>query len=90
MQDDVLAARQLAVEAEAELEKRRDAPAHDDAPVGGRRTRAMTRKSVLFPAPFGPMIPTRSPGRDREGDVAEREELAVVHPAPGASGSRTP
>ena len=62
VQDHVLAARELAVEPEAELEERRDAPADDDAvPPWAGRTRAMSRKRLLLPAPFDPMTPTRSP-----------------------------
>ena len=48
-------------------------------PRSGVRTPEITSKSVVFPAPFGPMSPHTSPADDREGDVGEGGDTAEAH-----------
>ncbi len=46
-------------------------PSNTTSPAVGGKTAVTTLKSVVFPAPFGPMTPTISPGPDVEGNPGE-------------------
>ena len=61
VQEDVLAAAQLRVEAGAELEERRDTTAHVTPPRSGCRMPARHLSIVLLPDPLGPMTPNVDP-----------------------------
>ena len=75
VQEDVLAPGQLGVEARADLEQRPDAPVEvAPCPSSGSVMRERILSSVLLPAPLRPMMPTTSPSRDVERDVAQRPE----------------
>ena len=76
VQEDVLAAGELGMEAGADLEQRAD-PAVAGAPrpsVGGV-IRERILSSVLLPAPLWPITPNVSPRFDLEVDVLQRPEL---------------
>ena len=80
---DVVAARQLGMEAGAELEERRDLALGDDRRRGsGRRIRAMHFSSVLLPDPFSPMSPNVEPSGTSNETSFERPELLVARPVP--------
>ena len=68
----VLAAREVRVEARAQLDQRRDAPGDMDLALVGAVTPAISFRLVLLPLPLRPMIPTVSPLSIAEGDVAKR------------------
>jgi hypothetical protein len=76
VQEDVLAAGEVRVEAGAELEQRADRP-----PRGRARGRlddpGDERSSVVLPEPLRPMSPTASPGRRRA-----RRRAAPRRPSP--------
>ena len=75
VQEDVLAAGELGVEAGADLEQRPDPAVQPASPVVGGVIRERILSSVLLPAPLWPMMPSVSPALDLEVDVPERPEL---------------
>ena len=68
-----------AISARADREERRDRPSTSIVPRPRARTPAITRRSVVFPAPLRPSSAIASPGADREAHVAQ---------APGLGASR--
>ena len=62
VQDDVLPPRQLRVEPQAQGEQRRHVAPDDDTPAVRAHDAGDGPEERALPAPFGPMIPTRSPG----------------------------
>ena len=79
VQEDVLAAGQLGVEAGADLEQAaRRGPRISARPSVGVVMRERIFSSVDLPAPLRPMTPSTSPSRDLERDVAERPDLLVI------------
>ena len=74
VEEDVLAAGQLGVEAGADLEQRADAAADADPARVGSVMRERILSSVVLPAPFRPMMPSTSPASTRTRH-RERPEL---------------
>ena len=75
VQEDVLAPRQLGVEARADLEQRADAaPDRAPRPSVGSVMRDRIFSSVVLPAPFRPMMPSTSPAATSKRDVVERPD----------------
>ena len=78
VEEDVLAARQLGMEARADLEQRADAAPHARLAGVGSVMRERIFRSVVLPAPLRPMIPTTSPRGTSKLTSAERGELFPV------------
>ena len=79
----VLAAGQVRMKSGGDLDQRADAAAHLRSPRVGRRILVSSFSIVDLPAPFGPMMPSASPGLTSKRHVPERPELlrSPVHRA---------
>ena len=69
--------RQLGMEARAQLDQGPDPPWISSRPRVGLVTRLRILKRVLFPAPFGPMMPTDSPSPTAKIEIPEGPEAGL-------------